>query len=177
MSRKTPNDVLNFWFDPDHDSLRFAVNEDFDQKIHDLFYDTWLDACQGLLYEWRDTARGRLAEIIVLDQFSRNLNRGNPKSFSQDPMALILAQELVTNEDLSDFTAPEKQFAYLPFMHSENKDIQKISLKLFSDPILEKPLKYATNHKKTVDQFGRFPHRNEVLNRTSTPEELEYLSE
>lgn len=176
MSRVTPNDVLHFWFNPEHDSLLFAVNEEFDQQIRTLFYDTWLDACQGLLCHWRTNSRGRLAEIIVLDQFSRNLNRGSSKSFMQDPMALVLAQELVKNEDLSDFTVREKQFAYLPFMHSENVDIQKISLQLFSDPLMERPFKYAKEHKETIDKFGRFPHRNSLLNRPSTPEELDYLS-
>ena len=110
----SPKPVLDFWFDPANEDLLFAKNDDFDQAIRDQFYEIWVAGCQGLLYPWRSTLYGRLAEIIVLDQFSRNLMRGDARAFAQDPMALILSQEIIKHPEFRYLTPQEKAFALLP---------------------------------------------------------------
>jgi len=169
--------ILEFWFAEKNLAKRFIVDDSFDKEIIKRFGQVWQDACEGLLSNWRETTEGKLAEIIVLDQFSRNINRDTPQAFSQDKIALILSQELISKSDFdASFTDDQKRFAYLPFMHSENLEIQKQSLNLFEKLGHEKYLKYARSHKKTIERFGRFPHRNKILKRDSTIEEKQYLS-
>jgi len=169
--------ILDFWFAEENLAKRFIVDDSFDKEIINRFGQVWQDACEGLLSSWRKKTEGRLAEIIVLDQFSRNINRDTPQAFSQDKMALILSQELISKGDFdTSFTADQKRFVYLPFMHSENLEIQKQSLNLFEKLGHEKYLKYARNHKKTIERFGRFPHRNKILKREPTIDEKQYLS-
>lgn len=177
MMNHSPKKVLDFWFNPQHEELLFIQNDDFDDKIHSQFYDTWLAARQGLLYGWRSTLYGRLAEIIVLDQFSRNLMRGKPEAFAQDSMALVLAQEIMRHPEFNDLTPKQKQFALLPLEHSESSAIHEIALPLFEHHTTEDALHYELLHKKIIDRFGRYPHRNEVLGRESTPEELDFLKQ
>lgn len=177
MMIHSPKTILDFWFDPQHEELLFIQNDAFDERIRTLFYDTWLAACQGLLYNWRSTLYGRLAEIIVLDQFSRNLMRGDPQAFAQDSMALVLAQEIVNHPEFSDLSPIQKQFALLPFEHSESRGIHDIALTLFERHTTADALHYELLHKRIIDRFGRYPHRNKVLGRVSTPEELEFLTE
>jgi uncharacterized protein (DUF924 family) len=127
------------------------------------------------LFEWRATPEGRLAEIIVLDQFSRNLFRDSPLAFASDDMALVLAQEAVRTG--ADQALPQQQrlFLYMPYMHSESRRIHAIALSLFESLGLAENLQYERAHKAIIDRFGRFPHRNAVLGRESTAEELEFL--
>lgn len=175
---KTATDVLAFWFDPENTEYLFAKSEEFDHKIHSEFYDTWEAACNGLLFDWRKTLEGRLAEIIVLDQFSRNLMRDNELAFSQDSMALVLSQELISQPGFANqLSSQEKQFAYMPFMHSESKAIHVIALDLFESLGNKESLEYEIMHKRIIDRFGRYPHRNLVLGRQSTDEELAFLQE
>lgn len=177
MSIHSPKKVLDFWFNPQHEELLFIQNDAFDEQIRTQFYDTWLAACQGLLYGWRTTLYGRLAEIIVLDQFSRNLMRGNPQAFAQDSMAMVLAQEIVNHPEFNDLSPLHKQFALLPFEHSESVAIHAIALPLFERHTTAETLHYEVLHKQIIDRFGRYPHRNDVLGRVSTPEELAFLKE
>ena len=115
------------------------------------------------------------ALILVLDQFSRNLFRNHPAAFAADPMALALSQEALQADDIGQLNAEEKSFLIMPYMHSESKVIHEQALRLFSEPGLENNLEFERQHKAIIDQFGRYPHRNELLGRKSTPEELEYL--
>lgn len=178
MSQYNFQTVLDFWFDPDHADLLFAKNDDFDEKIHTNFLETWEAASQGELWQWREDPYGRLAEIIVLDQFSRNLWRGSPKSFAQDPMALTLAQELYRLPAYKDvFTEQEKVFTVMPFMHSESAKVHEWALEIFTEIGNDNNLHYEKLHKKIIDRFGRYPHRNEVLGRETTEEETEFLKE
>lgn len=171
-------DVLDFWFDPEHADLLFEKNDDFDTLIQERFGDTLIAACEGLLWDWRTSAYGRLAEIIVLDQFSRNLYRGDKKSFAQDTMALTLAQELYNLPEFKDdFSIHEQSFAMMPFMHSESRDIHEIALRIFSEIGDENTLHYEKLHKDIIDRFGRYPHRNEILGRKTTEEEDAFLKE
>ena len=126
---------------------------------------------------WRTTARGMLAAVIALDQFPRNLYRGDPRAFAADPAALALATEAVERGLDRAMSIDERKFLYLPFEHSEDPAVQARSVELFAALEDEDTLGYALRHKEIIDRFGRFPHRNEVLGRESTPEEIEFLKE
>lgn len=172
------NDVLEFWFHPDNAEKQFIKDEHFDNEIRQKFGETWEAGCRGELYHWRSSLKGRLAEIIVLDQFSRNLGRNTVLAFSQDLAALFLAQELLKQEGFTEeFNELEKNFAYLPFMHSESRHIHEIALKLFQDLANEQVIEIEQQHKQIIDRFGRYPHRNQALGRESSVEELAFLEE
>ena len=174
MNIVSAKEVYDFWFNEDNEELWYTQSDDFDNEIRERFYETWEAARQGLLYEWRDTFEGRLAEIIVLDQFSRNLHRGSHLSYTQDEIALVLAQHAIEHPDYNKQPVNQKSFTLLPFMHSESKEIQKITEKLYLELDSDMHTKYMYEHKKIIDTFGRYPHRNELMNRTSTPEEIEF---
>ena len=169
--------VLDFWFDPENKEFWFSKSDEFDLELEEKFGHTLQQAMQCELWTWRETAEGRLAEIIVLDQFSRNLFRDHPASFAQDPLALSLAQEAV-RLGLDQQLAPDQRcFMYMPFMHSESKIIHAQALQLFEalgNPI---NLDFELKHKTIIDRFGRYPHRNQILERESTPEEIEFLTQ
>lgn len=167
--------VINFWFEEIDRSLWWKKDPRFDESIRDRFLDTHRAAALGETFNWRATAEGRLAEIIVLDQFSRNMFRDTPKAFAYDPIALVLAQEAIANQ--ADEKVPEEQrfFFYMPFMHSESALIHQQAVELFSKPGMENNLDFEHRHKAIIDQFGRYPHRNKILGRESTQEEVEFL--
>jgi uncharacterized protein (DUF924 family) len=181
--------VLNFWFDKNHEPYWFLEDDSFDQQIADQFGEVWQTAIQGEYSCWRRTEgqpginnltadlAGRLAEIIVLDQFSRNLCRGQASAFTQDGMALVLAQEAVHQSGFDDLPWQWRQFMIMPFMHSESAVIHKRYLPLFEqldDPVT---LDFAYGHQAIIKQFGRYPHRNLALGRTSTAEEVVFLQQ
>ena len=128
------------------------------------------------LFAWRATPEGRLAEIVVLDQFSRNVWRDTPRAFAQDALALALAQELVASGQDRSLPVAQRRFAYMPYMHSESALIHGQAVALFSQPGLEDNLRFEHAHKAIIDRFGRYPHRNAILGRESTAEELAFLS-
>ncbi|WP_199609281.1 DUF924 family protein [Flocculibacter collagenilyticus] len=173
----THQDVLNFWFEELSAEDWFKKSDELDQIITAKFATTLNKAKAGELFEWRSTAKGRLAEIIVLDQFSRNIHRDTPLAFSADSLALILAQEALLHEYDRQLTNQEKAFLYMPFMHSESKAIHKIAEKLFNQDGLEHNYTFELEHKKIIDKFGRYPHRNNILKRESTQQELEFLKQ
>jgi len=164
--------VLNFWFDPKHIDLHFEKNEEFDNKIRENFLSTWEYAKEGLLVHWRNNIYGRLAEIIVLDQFSRNLWRNDKRSYTQDSMTIVLAQEAVLNEDYELLTDQEKINILLPFMHSESLEIHKWANQFFKHIEIDSFQEAEKHHFKTLKHFGRYPYRNKVLGREYTSEEL-----
>ena len=116
-------EVYEFWFNEGNEEKWFQSTDEFDEEIRTRFYETWDAGRQGLLFEWRETFEGRVAEIIVLDQFSRNLNRGNALSYSQDPMALVLSQHAIKHPEFLKQSTDVKGFTLLPWMHSESKEI------------------------------------------------------
>jgi uncharacterized protein (DUF924 family) len=122
------------------------------------------------------TPEGRLAEIIVLDQFSRNVWRDTPRAFAQDALALALAQELVASGQDRSLPVAQRSFAYMPYMHSESALIHEQAVALFSQPGMADTLRFELQHKAIVDRFGRYPHRNAILGRSSTAKELAFLS-
>jgi uncharacterized protein (DUF924 family) len=131
----------------------------------------------GELAHWRVDAHGRLAEIIVLDQFSRNLYRNSGQAFAYDLTALVLAQETIRLGLDQQLTTVEKSFLYLPYMHSESLAIHEQAVELYSIAGLEFNLKFELKHKVIIERFGRYPHRNIVLGRTSTTEEMLFLQQ
>ncbi|HVC28125.1 MAG TPA: DUF924 family protein [Gammaproteobacteria bacterium] len=169
-------DVVSFWFDELSPKQQFAKDEKLDALIQQRFGGTHQIASRGELFEWRDTPEGRLAEIIVLDQFSRNLFRDRRQAFACDGMALVLAQEAIHAGADQSLPATRKAFLYMPYMHSESPRIHQLAVQLFSQPGMEFNLKFELKHKAIIDRFGRFPHRNVALGRVSTAEETEFLS-
>ncbi|MBD3949710.1 DUF924 family protein [Aerococcaceae bacterium zg-1292] len=170
-------EVIAFWFQEIDASYWFKVDPEFDKQLTERFYDTYQQAVKGELAHWRETIEGRLAEIIVLDQFARNMFRNDAQAFAFDSLALVLAQEAIKDGHFKQLEAQKQRFMLMPFMHAESPNIQAQSVALFSELGLEKPLKYAIEHKTIIDKFGRFPHRNAVLNRQSTQEERECLKD
>lgn len=172
------NQVLDFWFKEAGNQKWFEKNPDFDQILTERFADVLKQAAAAEFYTWRTSAQGRLAEIIVLDQFSRNIYRHTSAAFSQDAMALALAQEAVAAGILHELDSIEvRNFILMPYMHSESKLIHQQAELLFKQFSSEKTYGFELRHKVIVDRFGRYPHRNEILGRTSTAEEIEFLKQ
>jgi uncharacterized protein (DUF924 family) len=169
--------VLQFWFSEITPAQWWKVDPAFDALVAERFGAIHAQAIHAELYEWRRTAKGRLAEVIVLDQFSRNIYRGTHRAFEADAMALALAQEAVSAKADTELTQEERIFLYMPYMHSESKPIHVIAERLFRENTPKGNYDFELRHKAIIDRFGRFPHRNEMLGRKSTPEELVFLTE
>ncbi|CAI1214942.1 DUF924 family protein [Serratia quinivorans] len=167
--------VLDFWFDEIEPALWFKKDDEFDRLLHTRFGQIWQAAAAGELAHWRETIEGRLAEVIVLDQFSRNLFRGTPRSFASDCMALVLAQEAIRSGQCEQLSKEQRGFLYLPFMHSESALIHQQALALYTELDNGDQLEFELRHKAIIDRFGRYPHRNAILGRVSTAEEEEFL--
>jgi uncharacterized protein (DUF924 family) len=177
MAIVTPQDILKFWFEESTSSQWFVRDDAFDATIRERFLDTHNAAFKGELWHWRKTPQGRVAEVIVLDQFSRNLFRNDPRAFACDAMALALAQEAIDRHEDEKLPSQQRRFLYMPFMHSESATMHEVAMQLFISIADEHTLKYEKLHKKVIDQFGRYPHRNAVLARESTAEEIEFLKQ
>lgn len=175
VAAAAPQDILHFWFDEATTEQHFGKSEAFDAAIRDRFAATHRAAAAGELAAWRATAEGRLAEIIVLDQFSRNLHRDDPRAFACDGMALVLAQEAIRAGADHAMPAMRRAFLYMPFMHSESRAIHVEAERLFRQPGLENNYAFELKHKAIVDRFGRYPHRNAVLGRLSSDAEEAFL--
>jgi len=167
--------ILNFWFEEIEERQWWVKDAKFDQLIVDRFSDIHQRAASCELYSWRESPHGRLAEIIVLDQFSRNMFRDTPAAFACDPLALALAQEAIALKADKALKPEESNFLYMPFMHSESLQIHEIAMRLFSSDG-KTDHAFELRHKNIIEEFGRYPHRNKILHRTSTAAELEFLS-
>lgn len=168
-------DVLNFWFKELTPKQWFAKSLEIDQEIKNRFSSLHLKASRGELSHWRNSAEGRLAEIIVLDQFSRNIHRDSKRAFQSDELALTLAQEMVEQGLDKNLPTNMRVFIYMPYMHSENLAVHQMALELFSHQGMESNLDYEKKHRSILEEFGRYPHRNRVLGRKSTKAEVEFL--
>jgi uncharacterized protein (DUF924 family) len=174
---KWADEVIHFWFEELAESDWFAKNDILDAQIRDRFLALHerlaaQDGGPGV-----NTPRSLLAGVIVLDQFSRNMFRGSPRAFAADPIALRLSRTAVERGFDALMTKQERQFLYLPFEHSEEAGDQAISLSLIQSLGDARWTQYARAHKDIIDRFGRFPHRNAILNRLSTPDEIRFLQE
>ena len=186
----TAQDVLDFWFLPigvkGHNAHRtewFRKDDAFDREIFTRFGVTIEQALAGGLRQWDDEGtQGALARILVLDQFTRNVYRGTPKAFAGDPLALEAALTLDNSGASQTLPPVQRAFAYLPFEHAENLSLQERSVILYdklaaSSTGFDSMLDYARRHHAVIRKFGRFPHRNAILGRPSTPDEEAYLAQ
>jgi uncharacterized protein (DUF924 family) len=187
-------EILDFWFgsdyvpeegEPEFRKEWFIKDEAFDRRIEEQFAEDLERAIRGEYDDWAETPRGRLALIILLDQFSRNLFRGSPRSWSQDLLALKLSLEGIDKGHDLELGVVERGFFYLPIEHSEDIHLQNLSVEKFGELLEIAPeiaggenglYDYAVRHRDVIEQFGRYPHRNEVLGRPNTPEEEEFLA-
>ena len=172
----TPQAVLNTWFSEYARPLWFRSTAAFDRELKQRFGATVEAALAGGLRHWADTPTGALALVIVLDQLPLNIYRGRARAFAGEAMAREIAARAIERGYHSGLSQEEKVFLYLPFMHSENLDDQDRAVALFQAAGLQENLRYAHHHRDIVRRFGRFPHRNAILGRESTPQELEYLN-
>ena len=192
----TPSDVLSFWFGeldedgaprPEVAQRWFEKNPAFDEEARRAFGDDVEAALRGDRDDWASSPQGTLALILLLDQLPRNLFRGTPTSFAGDARALAVSQAAVARGDDRALTTLERAFLYMPHMHSEDVEVQRRSVELFEGlarqapprlkPQAESSLDFARRHRDIVERFGRYPHRNEILGRPSTPEEIAFLKE
>jgi len=171
-------EIIDFWFSAAVRSKWWAKDEAFDAEIQRRFAAIHALARAEKLSRWRAAPEGRLAEIIVLDQFSRNMFRDSREAFSQDELACHLCREAVACGADLELTPTQRSFLYMPLMHSEAAGDQEESMRLYaSHPDLAFNLDFAGKHKAIIDRFGRYPHRNTVLGRESTAEELHFLQQ
>lgn len=173
----TPDTIIRFWFSEIDRKAHFSKDPEFDELLAQRFGPTHSRATRCELYQWRTSVEGRLAEIIVLDQFSRNLFRDSPLAFASDPQALTLAQELVASGQDKSLPVEQRIFAYMPYMHSESLPVQDVSVALFEQTGQQETLRYAIRHREIIEQYGRYPHRNDILGRDSTADEIAFLSQ
>ena len=170
-------DVLAFWFAEINPKSWWAAEPDFDALVRSRFGPLLQQASAGECFGWRNEPRGRLAEVIVLDQFSRNIHRGTGQAFAQDPMALALAQEAVAQGAHAALSPAECSFLLMPYMHSESRVVHAQAELLYRNHAPEDNYNFELRHKAIIDRFGRYPHRNPVLGRASTAEEVEFLKQ
>ncbi len=171
------SEIISFWFEEAQSKQWWIKDPAFDKMIQNRFGSIHHQASHCELYSWRQEPLGRLAEVIILDQFSRNIYRNHAKAFNQDPLALALSQEAIASNAQNLLNPTQKAFLYMPWMHSESKTIHEKALQLYSEPGLEFNLDFEKKHKAIIDRFGRYPHRNPILGRKSTEEEIKFLKE
>jgi uncharacterized protein (DUF924 family) len=184
------NEILDFWFgrpqgnEAEYGKRRavwFVKNPEFDQEIQTRFRADYEEAAAGKLDDWKESPQGCLALILLFDQFPRNMFRGDPQTFATDSQALSVAQHAIAQSFDQELIPVQRWFMYLPFEHSENLEHQYRAVELFrqlgDDPDSLDVLSYAIRHRDVIERFGRFPHRNKILGRPSTPEEAEFLKQ
>jgi uncharacterized protein (DUF924 family) len=183
-----PEEILDFWFgregEEGYGEFReawFTKDPEFDREIRDRFETVYKEAASGELDSWKEEAQSCLALIIVLDQFPRNMFRGDARMYATDEKALEAARYAVEHVFDRELPLFQRGFVYMPFMHSENLEDQRLSVELFRGIAGEAgttdATPFAVRHMEIIERFGRFPHRNEILGRQTTPEEAGFLKE
>ena len=169
-------EIVDFWFSDEISKLWFKSTPEFDQLLTHRFEETWQQASRGELDHWMDSANGCLALVIVLDQFPLNMYRASAKSFSTEAKSRAVAAVAIERGFDKVLAATQRTFLYMPYMHSESLADQDLALELFDQPGLEDNLRFCHHHRTIVENYGRFPHRNEALGRVSSEAEIEYLN-
>jgi len=172
----TPQDILEFWYAEGMSKVWFNATPELDDIIRTRFEILWEQASRAELRAWCDSADGCLALVIVLDQFPLNMFRGQAKSFSTEQQAVVVTKQAIAQGFDRQIDKTRLAFLYMPLMHSENLQDQDLSVQLFEAAGLQDNLRFAQHHRDIVRRFGRFPHRNAILGRPSTPAELVYLN-
>jgi uncharacterized protein (DUF924 family) len=175
MPHPPPSDVLTFWFAPDMEKKWFSSSPDFDREIENRFGALYDAAQAGRLGDWEDAPESALALCIVLDQFPRNMFRDTPRAFGSDAQAQEVSYRALQRGFDTDVEPRQRAFFYLPLMHSEDVRDQQFGVNLYRKLGNALSLDYAIQHHDIIEEFGRFPHRNKVLGRESTPAETEFL--
>ena len=170
-------EVLKFWFEETTPKQHYVKDDEFDNLIRNRFGHLHKQATTDELKDWRTTPLGTLSEIIILDQFSRNIYRDMPESFQSDELALKLCEEAIEKGFDEKLDTAQRGFLYMPLMHSETKEVHEKAVQHFSINGLELLFDFELKHKAIIDRFGRYPHRNKILGRESTPEETAFLQE
>lgn len=179
-NQKLIDEIIDFWFAESMRSAWFNSTAEIDNLILNNYQELWLRASKGELDGWAETAEGALALIILLDQMPLNMFRGQAQSFATEAKAIEIAKMCINKELDKQLTLMQRGFVYMPLMHSENVNDQALSVeqysKLNAEGGSEDSLRFAKHHQSIVEKYGRFPHRNKILGRESTLEELEYLA-
>ena len=168
-----PADIIDYWFSEKSKQFWFASTPSIDKEITSRYETVWEKAASGGLSSWGDTAHGSVALIIILDQFPLNMFRGKAKGFKTESIAVEVALNAIDNGFDEEMDNEKLLFLFMPLMHSENLDHQNLQVYLFEKYNFN--LDFSKHHRDLVKKFGRFPHRNEILGRMSTMEELDYL--
>ncbi|MFV2061043.1 MAG: DUF924 family protein [Gammaproteobacteria bacterium] len=175
MDNEKAKNLVTFWFSERVEKLWYNSTPEFDKELEQKFSSLYQDARDEKLNDWKTTATGCLALIIVFDQYPLNVYRNNKQSFATEKVAIEIAEHCIKQGFDKKLSNTQRSFVYLPFMHSEDIAHQKRSIELFRD-LDPDNFTYAQHHHDIVEQYGRFPHRNSILKRVSTPAELDYLS-
>jgi uncharacterized protein (DUF924 family) len=170
-------EILDLWFSEETRRCWFEPTPAFDREIRERFADVWTRAAHGDLKDWEQSPEGCLALCVLLDQMPRNMFRGTPQVYTTDPMAREVAEGALARSFDRGLSPEQKQFLYLPFSHSERLADQRRAVALFEAAGLDEALVYVRGHRRIIRRFGRFPHRNAILERASTPEELAFLAQ
>jgi uncharacterized protein (DUF924 family) len=171
-------DIIDFWFSERVRKMWWRKDEAFDEEIRTRFSDVQQRAAANELQAWRQTPQGRLAEIIVLDQFPRNMFRDQAEAFATDELARKRTREAVASGADQALSAQQRAFLYMSLMHSESATDHEQAVQLYSShPDLKNNLDFELKHKAIIDRFGRYPHRNRILGRTSSAEEEAFLQQ
>ncbi len=173
----TPEDVLSFWFSEEVQPKWWVKEDAFDALVRDRFGAALEAALAGAMDDWVATPEGTLALVILLDQTPRNIHRGTPRAFSGDAKALAVAKEAISKGFDAALPSDRRNFLYMPFQHSERLEDQERGMELFAANDVADGLKFMTAHRDIIARFGRFPHRNAILGRPSTPQELDFLQQ
>lgn len=171
-----PADIIDYWYSERIKKHWFSSTPKLDNEIRTRFEKVWGQAAAGEYDHWQDTPEGCLALIIILDQFPLNMFRGEARSFQTERKAIEVTKTALDKGFDKRLDHDRLTFLFMPLMHSERLDDQALSVKLFTEYTLSDNLKFAQHHRDLIKKFGRFPHRNRILMRASTEEELEYLS-
>jgi len=172
---ESPAELVDFWFSEPVAKRWFKSTPEFDDVLRARYEQMYEYATHGHLDDWRDTAIGSLALVILLDQIPLNIYRGRAESFATEEHARRVASIAIKHGLDRELSSGQKVFLYMPFMHSENLDDQDFGIKLFKSAGLDNNLRYAKHHRGIIKRFGRFPHRNQILGRKSSSEEIAYL--
>jgi len=175
MQKISPEQLIDFWFSERVQKMWFNSTQDFDKELSDDYYQTYESAFNDELDHWSESSLGSLALVIVLDQFPLNMFRNLPRCFESENKALQVAKDAIKNKQDLDLAHEQKMFIYMPYMHSENLQDQDKAVELFTASELDENLKFAKHHREIIHNYGRFPHRNAILGRASTVEEIAYL--
>ena len=172
----TVESIIEYWYSDEVKSKWFNSTIEFDKELKSKYESIWKDALRGELISWSESAEGCLALVIILDQFPLNMFRAEVKSFSSEAMAIRITKMAIEHGFNKNIDKEKVAFLYMPLMHSENIEDQNLAVKLFEEAGLIENLRFAKHHRDIIEKYGRFPHRNKILRRDSSQDEINYLN-